>query len=104
MGHVEIRGTKVRLGVNHSNAMFYVYVLEDQETKSKYIGHSGHLKQRIQQHMDGEVRTTRYWTKPRLIYAEYYLNKLDATGRETFLKSGSGWRFLKKQLRHYLAE
>lgn len=27
---------------------------------------------------------------------------MDALGREKFLKSGAGWRFLKKQLKHYL--
>ncbi len=40
----------------------------------------------------------------RLIYYEAYLNQEDALGREKYLKSGSGRRFLKAQLRHYLAE
>ncbi len=84
--------------------MFYVYVLEDQKTHSRYIGFTSHLKQRVRQHKNGEVYTTKYWFDLRLIYAEYYLNKMDAIGRERFLKSGAGWRFLKKQLRHYLAE
>ena len=39
-----------------------------------------------------------------LIYYEAYLEEEDALGREKFLKSGSGRRFLKKQLRHYLAK
>jgi hypothetical protein len=29
---------------------------------------------------------------------------MDAIGREKFLKSGAGWRYIKKQLKHYLAE
>ena len=36
------------------------------------------------------------------MYAELYLNKSDALGREKFLKSGSGHRFLKNQLRNHL--
>lgn len=37
-----------------------------------------------------------------MIYYEAYLNREDATGREKFLKSGSGRRFLKKQLKQYI--
>jgi hypothetical protein len=33
-----------------------------------------------------------------------YLNQADALGRERYLKSGAGRRFLKAQLRHYLSE
>jgi putative endonuclease len=84
--------------------MFYVYIIEDQTTHSRYIGYTSHLKQRFCQHQNREVYTTKHWSALRLIYAEYYLNKKDAEGRERFLKSGAGWRFLKKQLRHYLDE
>jgi putative endonuclease len=83
--------------------MFYVYIVEDRTSKKKYIGFTSHLKQRIQQHRSGAVKTTKRWTTISLIYAEYYLNKLDAVGREEFLKSGAGWRYIKKQLQHYLA-
>ena len=37
-----------------------------------------------------------------MIYFEGYLSEKDAIGRELFLKSGSGHRFLKKQMRNYL--
>ena len=37
-----------------------------------------------------------------LIYFEGYLVKEDALGREKFLKSGSGYKYLHKQLKHYL--
>ena len=37
-----------------------------------------------------------------LIYYEAYLEEADALGRERFLKSGGGRRFLKNQLRNYL--
>jgi hypothetical protein len=36
-----------------------------------------------------------------VIYYEAYLDRKDATGREKFLKSGAGWRFIKKQLKNY---
>jgi hypothetical protein len=36
-----------------------------------------------------------------LIYYEAYVEAADARGREMFLKSGSGRKFLVKQLAHY---
>jgi hypothetical protein len=36
------------------------------------------------------------------IYYEAYLEQADALGREKYLKSGAGRRFLKVQLAHYL--
>jgi putative endonuclease len=84
--------------------VFYVYVLENQNDKSLYIGYSADLKQRIFDHLNGKgSRTTKRkdgWT---LIYYEAYKNGLDATGRERFLKSGSGRKYLKKQMANYLS-
>ena len=37
----------------------------------------------------------------RLIYYEAYLEEADALGREKYLKSGGGRRFMKAQLRHH---
>jgi hypothetical protein len=37
-----------------------------------------------------------------LIYYESYLEEADALGREKYLKSGGGRRFLKAQLKHHL--
>jgi hypothetical protein len=38
----------------------------------------------------------------KLIYYEAYIEQSDALGREKYLKSGAGRRFLKSQLRNYL--
>ena len=82
--------------------MFFVYILENQRDHSWYIGYTSNLRRRLSQHHNHEVYTTRNGTWI-IIYYEAYQEKLDAAGREVFLKSGAGWRFLKKQLRHYLA-
>jgi len=83
--------------------MYYVYLLECTDDKSWYIGYSADLRQRIERHKkrDG-ARTTKRKQHWELIYYEAYKNEQDAKGRERFLKSGSGRRYLKKQLRHYL--
>lgn len=84
--------------------MYYVYVLENQTNQGWYVGYSADLKKRITEHnSDRGGQTTRRNKNWKLIYYEAYLNKNDAVGREKFLKSGSGWKFLKKQLVHYLS-
>jgi putative endonuclease len=83
--------------------MYYVYLIESQQDKSWYIGYTADLKRRINDHQDGiGCRTTAMKKDWKLIYYEAYVDKRDGTGRERFLKSGSGWRYLKKQLTNYL--
>lgn len=83
--------------------MYYTYLLENQNDKSWYIGFTENIKQRIQDHNSGKGgRTTKLKSNWKFIYCEIYLNKDDAVGRERFLKSGSGHKYLKKQLRNYL--
>lgn len=85
--------------------MYYVYLLENEDKKSWYIGYTANLKKRVAEHNSGKGgQTTRRVKNWKLIYYEAYLNKNDAIGREKFLKSGSGWKFLKKQLAHYLSD
>lgn len=90
--------------------MYWTYLLENQNDKSWYIGYTSNLKKRLTEHQGGYgSQTTSRGAKQRgealrweLIYCEGYKNKKDAEGRERFLKSGSGRRFLKKQLVNYL--
>ena len=82
--------------------MYYVvYILEDQVDKTWYIGFTQDLKQRLKDHKSGHSPYTSKKNHWELIYAEMYLNKADALGRERFLKSGSGHIFVKKQLANY---
>ena len=48
-------------------------------------------------------KTTKKKSEWKRIYCEGYLDIQDAKGREIFLKSGAGRRFLKKQLSNYLS-
>jgi len=82
--------------------MYYVYVLEADD-KSLYIGFSSDLKRRMSEHENGRGgRTTRINKIHKLIYYEAYIEKSDAVGREKFLKSGSGRKYINKQLKFYL--
>ena len=82
----------------------YVYVLRSTKDKGFYIGYSANLRKRFSEHVSGGSFATSHRGPWQLIYYEAYLNQADALGREQYLKSGGGRRFLKAQLRHYLSE
>jgi putative endonuclease len=82
--------------------MFYVYVLHSEFDQGLYIGFSGDLRRRLAEHRQRLAFATSFRGPWRLIYYEAYLEEEDALGRERYLKSGGGRRFLKNQLRHYL--
>ena len=81
--------------------VYYVYILQSEIDSSLYIGFSPDLKKRIIKHNKKQVISTKDNVPWKLIYYEAYLERKDATGREIFLKSGAGWRFIKKQLKHH---
>jgi putative endonuclease len=84
--------------------MFYVYVLQSASDAGLYLGFMTDLRRRMKEHQAGKFFETSYRGPRRLIYYEADLEEADALGREEFLKSGGGRRFLKFQLRHHLAK
>jgi putative endonuclease len=82
--------------------MFYVYLLHSIADNGFYIGYSTDLKRRLSEHKHGASIATRHRGPWKLIYYEAYTEQADAEGRERYLKSGGGRRFLRRQLRHYL--
>jgi len=82
--------------------MFYVYVLQSEADDGFHIGFSTDLRRRLKAHEAGKSFATSYRGPWRLIYYEAYLEEADALGREKYLKSGGGRRFLKAQLRNHL--
>jgi putative endonuclease len=82
--------------------MYFVYVLRSRTDYKYYTGYTDELEQRIKRHEHGYVLSTRNRRPLDLIYYEAYIDKRDALGREQFLKSGPGHRYLEKQLKHFL--
>jgi putative endonuclease len=80
----------------------YVYMLRSDTDDGLYIGYSANLRKRMAQHGEGLSKATARRRPWRLIYYEAYLDQADAVGRERYLKSGGGRRFLKAQLSNYL--
>ena len=81
--------------------MFYVYILHSQKDHKLYTGFTNNIKRRVIEHNSGKVESTKLRRPHKLIYYEAYIEKSDAENREIFLKSGSGKRYLKKQLKIY---
>jgi len=84
--------------------MYYVYVLQSEIDHGLYIGYTADLVSRLRVHNSGESRSTSSRVPLRLIYYEAYALEEDALGRERFLKSGAGRRYLDKQLRNYFQQ
>jgi len=82
--------------------MHYVYVLRSGKDAGFYIGYSANLRKRFAQHVKGAAFATSHRGPWKLIYYEAYLEQPDALGRERYLKSGAGRKFLRSQLRNYL--
>lgn len=82
--------------------MYYVYILQSQKDKSLYIGYTNNLEKRFKEHNQGYSIATKYKRPYKLIYYEAFLNSKDAKSREKYLKSGWGWRSIKKLLKNYL--
>ena len=80
----------------------YVYVLLSLRDYGFYTGYSTNLKTRLKDHNSGKNISTKNRRPLRLIYFEGYLDETDAKKREQFLKSGSGKKYIKKQLSNYL--
>ena len=81
--------------------MFYVYILHSQKDHKLYTGFTNNIKRRVIEHNSSKVESTKLRRPLKLIYYEAYIEKSDAENREIFLKSGSGKRYLKKQLKIY---
>lgn len=52
----------------------YVYILQSQKNNTYYIGSTNDIKQRIQQHNSGNVKSTKYKRPYKLIFCQQFLN------------------------------
>jgi putative endonuclease len=82
--------------------MYFVYVLKSETDNNLYVGYTHNLEQRLEQHNDGNVYSTKRRRPLNLIYYEACLNQQDATHREKYLKTSWGKRYLKTRLKNYL--
>ena len=65
---------------------YYTYVLLSKKDRKFYTGCTKNLKLRFEQHLNGEVESTKKRRPLELIYYEACRNKDDAFHREKYLK------------------
>lgn len=87
-----------------AHMFYYVYILQSYKNKSLYIGYTSDLKKRFKEHNSGESKATKPFYPYKLIFYEAFLNRVDAKDREEYLKSGWGFRSIKKMLKGYLSQ
>lgn len=83
---------------------YYIYVLFSVKDYKLYIGYTENLENRVNEHNNGKIRSTKFRRPLILIFFEAFKNKKDAKTREIFLKSGFGRNQLKKALQNTLKD
>ena len=69
--------------------MFHVYIIQSKIDESVYIGYTGNIKKRINEHNQGKTKSIKHKRPFKLIYFETYCNKKTARKRELELKNNS---------------
>lgn len=83
--------------------MHVLYVIKSEVDGDLYIGVTGNLKRRLEEHNQGMSRATKFRRPFELIYCEGYKLKKDALIREKKLKQyKNSYTELKKRIIHSL--
>ena len=78
--------------------MYKVYILESLKDKSRYIGVTINLVNRLKEHNSGETKSNKSKIPYKIIWYCGFSNKLRAYEFERYLKSSSGYAFTNKHL------
>ena len=79
--------------------MPYVYILKSQKDSARiYIGKAADINKRLKEHNRGESPFTKTFIPWKLQTFIWFENDKSATDFEKYLKSGSGFSFMKKRL------
>ncbi len=82
--------------------MFYTYVLLSEKDEKFYVGFTKDLREGLEKHKIGKVKSTANRRPLKLIYYEACLDERDAIKREKYFKTGFGRRFLRNRLESFL--
>lgn len=77
--------------------MFYVYILE-LDNKALYIGFTTNLKNRLNEHNNKRVLSTKKSKYTKLLFYAAFNKKKKALNFEKYLKTSSGFAFRNKRL------
>jgi putative endonuclease len=83
---------------------FTVYVLYSLKDQDWYVGYTTNFNRRMNEHENGQSKSTACRRPFICIYCEFHINKTDAMRREMYLKTWAGRNALKLMLRESLME
>ncbi|MBP8591248.1 GIY-YIG nuclease family protein [Candidatus Shapirobacteria bacterium] len=84
--------------------MYYVYALLGLKNRRLYIGYTGNLARRIEEHNTGQGGKYTKKNKPfHLVFYEAFLSKEDAEKQERFYKTGYGREVLRKKIENSIS-
>ena len=78
--------------------MYIVYVLKSEKDGNLYIGCTSDIDNRLAQHNNGKVKSTKHRIPFKLIYTEKFEDKYQAFRTEKMYKTAKGKRILKTRL------
>lgn len=76
--------------------MYYVYIIKSLKTGELYKGLTNNIERRLNEHVNGESRTTRHKLPFTIIHIEICPDRYSARKVEKFFKSGYGREVLKE--------
>lgn len=79
--------------------MFYVYVLYSESYDKNYVGVTNDLARRLYDHNLGRTPSTKAYVQWRIVHTEIFDTFAKAHEREKFLKTFSGRRWRKENIR-----
>ncbi len=82
---------------------YYTYILKSDIDGNLYTGCTSDLQKRLNDHNNGNVRSTCERRPFELIYYEASRNQQDAYAREKYLKSGMGKRYINNRNKCFLS-
>ena len=74
---------------------YYVYAIKSLVKSYIYVGLTSSIEKRLNQHNNGQNRSTKAYRPFKLIYTEAFKTRVEARSKEIYLKSGIGKEFLK---------
>ncbi len=77
--------------------MFYTYILRNNKISRYYIGNTNDLKNRLKEHQNGNVQSTKSDLHYELEWYCAFKTEKQAVAFEKYLKTGSGIAFMKKR-------
>jgi putative endonuclease len=83
---------------------YYVYVIQSLSNKKYYIGQTGGLKRRLNQHNLGLARSTKSGIPWKLVLTEKFESRIDAVRRERQIKTYKSGEAFKKLIRKVARE